>query len=166
MHVIGGGTEPLQGNAKSIFLENNMKAVFINAMERKVEAVNIENELHTIYKQLGCDMIQCIDIGENHTLICDEEGRLRDWAMGFKLAGPTVIAGNALIVATTEDGDFADCQAPQCLFSRNVEFVDLKEHPLPPPKIGMAFIDGDLTEENIEKARAAAQRDLERQERE
>ncbi len=111
-----------------------MKAIFINANEQKVEAVNVENELHAIYKQLGCDMIQCIDLGENHTLVCDEEGRLKELTWGFKLAGPTVIAGNALIVGTTEDGDFADCQAPLCLFSRNVEFVDLKKNPLPPPE--------------------------------
>lgn len=140
-----------------------MKAIFINANEQKVEVVNVENELHSIYKQLGCDMIQCIDLGENHTLICDEEGRLRDWAMGFKLAGPTVIAGNALIVGTTEDGDFADCQAPLCLFLRNAEFVDLTKHPLPPPKCGFAVIEGELTAENIKKARAAAQRDYDRQ---
>ena len=48
-----------------------MKAIFINVNEQKVEAVNVENELHAIYKQLGCDMIQCIDLGENHMLICD-----------------------------------------------------------------------------------------------
>ena len=140
-----------------------MKAIFINANEQKVEAVNVENELHAIYKQLGCGMIQCIDIGANHTVIIDEEARLKEQTWGFKLAGPTVIAGNALIVGTTPDGDFADCQAPLCLFSRNVEFVDLTKHPLPPPKCGFAVIEGDLTEENIEKARAAAQRDYDRQ---
>ena len=59
--------------------------------------------------------------------------------------------------------DFADCQAPLCLFLRNAEFVDLTKHPLPPPKCGFAVIEGDLTEENIEKARAAAQRDYDRQ---
>lgn len=154
---------PLLSNGKSIFQEKQMKAIFINAVEQKVEAVNVENELHTIYKQIGCGMIQCIDLGENHTLICDEEARLKEQAWGFKLAGPTVIAGNALIVATTEDGDFADCQASLCLFSRNVEFVDLEKYPLPPPKCGFAAIEGELTAENIEKARAAAQRDYDRQ---
>ncbi len=136
-----------------------MRAIFINAVDWKVEEIQIENELHAFYKRIGCDMIQCIDIGKKHTLICDEEGRLKEQLWGFKLAGPMVIAGNALIVGTTEDGDFADCQAPLCLFSRNVEFVDLKKHPLPSPKCGFAVIEGDLTEENIEKARAAAQRD-------
>ena len=138
-----------------------MKAIFIDAVNRKVTNINVENELHAFYRQIGCEMIQCIDLGENHTLICDEEGKLRDWTMGFKLAGPTVIAGNALIVATTEDGDFADCQAPLCLFSRNVEFVDLTKHPLPPPKIIMVPIEGSLTEENIEKAKARAMRQME-----
>ena len=140
-----------------------MRAIFINAVDRKVEEIQIENELHVFYERIGCDMIQCIDLGENHTLVCDEESRLKEQAWGFKLAGPTVIAGNALIVGTTEDGDFADCQAPLCLFLRNAEFVDLTKHPLPPPKCGFAVIEGDLTEENIEKARAAAQRDYDRQ---
>ncbi|MEG2074946.1 MAG: DUF3846 domain-containing protein [Victivallaceae bacterium] len=111
-----------------------MRAIFINANEQQVEEIQLENELHAFYKQIGCGIIQCIDLGENHTLICDEEGRLNDLPWGFKLAGPTIIAGNAVIVATTEDGDFADAQVPTCLFSRNVEFVDLKKNPLPPPE--------------------------------
>ena len=111
-----------------------MRAIFINAMEQKVEEVQVENELHVFYKQIGCDMFQCIDLGESQTLVCDEEARLKPQTWGFRLAGPTVIAGNAVIVATTEDGDFADAQVPVCLFSRNVEFVDLKKNPLPPPE--------------------------------
>ena len=110
-----------------------MRAIFINAMEQKVEEIQLENELHAFYQQIGYEMIQCVDLGENHTLVCDEEARLKPQTWGFRLAGPTVIAGNALIVATTEDGDFADAQVPRCLFSHNVEFVDLKKNPLPPP---------------------------------
>ena len=74
-----------------------------------------------------------------------------------------MIAGHDPIMGTHADGDFADYQAPLCLFSRNVEFVDLTKHPLPPPAFGCAVIEGDLTEENIEKARAAAERDYNRQ---
>ena len=48
-----------------------MRAIFINAVDRKVEEIQIENELHAFYERIGCDMIQCIDIGESHLLVCD-----------------------------------------------------------------------------------------------
>lgn len=111
-----------------------MRAIFIDTNNRQVAQIEVENELDAFYKQIGCDIIQCLDLGENHTLICDENGRLRDPPMGFRLAGPTIIAGNALIVATTDDGDFSDATVPLCLFQRNVEFVDLKANPLPKPE--------------------------------
>ena len=48
-----------------------MRAIFINAVDRKVEEIQIENELHAFYERIGCDMIQCIDVGANHVLVCD-----------------------------------------------------------------------------------------------
>lgn len=111
-----------------------MKVIFIDANNRQVTQIEIENELDAFYKRIGCDVIQCLDLSENYTLICDENGRLRNLPMGFRLAGPTIIAGNALIVATTDGGDFTDITAPLCLFQRNVEFINLKANPLPKPE--------------------------------
>ena len=34
-----------------------MRAIFINAVDRKVEEIQIENELHAFYERIGCDMI-------------------------------------------------------------------------------------------------------------
>ena len=48
-----------------------MRAIFINAVDQKVEEIQIENELHAFYERIGCDMIQCIDVGANHVLVCD-----------------------------------------------------------------------------------------------
>ena len=76
-----------------------MRAIFINAVDRKVEEIQIENELHAFYERIGCDMIQCIDVGESNLLVCDEEGRLRDWKVGFRWPGSEGIAGNALLVS-------------------------------------------------------------------
>ena len=75
-----------------------MRAIFINAVDRKVEEIQIENELHAFYERIGCDMIQCIDVGESNLLVCDEEGRLRNWKVGFRWPGSEGIAGNALLV--------------------------------------------------------------------
>ena len=142
-----------------------MRAIFIDAVNRKVEAVQIENELHTFYKKIGCVIVQSVAIHDALALLCDEEGRLRDWSMGFRVGqGPTIIAGNALIVGVDDNDDFTECRVPVSLIAPYIEFIDLKKNPLPPPKIGIAFIEEELNEENINRARLAAQRNLEEQE--
>lgn len=136
-----------------------MRAIFINAVDRKVEEIQIENELHAFYKRIGCDMIQCLDVGANHVWVCDEEGRLRNWKVGFRWPGSEGIAGNALLVCTEENDDFTDARVPKRLIERDIKFLDLEKAPLPPPAFGCAFIP-DLTPESIEAARAEAMFDL------
>ena len=136
-----------------------MRAIFINAVDRKVEEIQIENELHAFYKRIGCNMIQCIDVGANHVLVCDEEGRIRDWKVGFRWPGSEGIAGNALLVCADENDDFIDARVPRRLIERNIKFLDLEKTPLPPPAFGCAFI-LDLTPESIDMARTEAMHDL------
>ena len=136
-----------------------MRAIFINAVDQKVEEIQIENELHAFYECIGCDMIQCIDVGESNLLVCDEEGRIRDWKVGFRWPGSEGIAGNALLVCTDENDDFTDARVPRRLIERDIQFLNLEKTPLPPPAFGRAFIP-DLTPENIEAARAEAMLDL------
>lgn len=141
-----------------------MRAIFINAVDRKVEEIQIENELHAFYKRIGCDMIQCLDVGESHLLVCDEEGRLRNWKVGFRWPKSEGIAGNALVVRDNGDGDFTDSNLLVELFEIAVKFLNLKKHPLPPPACGFA-IATDLSPEGIAKARQEAQKDLEQNQR-
>ena len=141
-----------------------MRAIFINAVDRKVEEIQIENELHAFYERIGCDMIQCLDVGANHVLVCDEEGRLRNWKVGFRWPKSEGIAGNALVVRDNGDGDFTDSNLPVELFEIAVKFLNLKKHPLTPPAFGFA-IATDLSPEGIAKARQEAQKDLEQNQR-
>ncbi|MBR4664440.1 MAG: hypothetical protein IKO93_11255 [Lentisphaeria bacterium] len=138
-----------------------MRAIFINAVARKVEEVQIENKLEAFYDKIGCTMIQLVPLGGTHLAIVDEEGRLRDWKVGFRFPKSQGIDGNALIVCEDDDGDFTDAKAPVELFQICTTFLDLKKTPLPPPAFGVAIIE-DLSPEGIEKARAEALRDLER----
>ena len=48
-----------------------MKAIFINAVDRKVEEVQVENELDAIYRQIGCETIELIGLGGRFVLIVD-----------------------------------------------------------------------------------------------
>ena len=40
-----------------------MRAIFINAVDRKVEEVQIENKLQAFYDKIGCEMIQVLHFG-------------------------------------------------------------------------------------------------------
>ena len=137
-----------------------MRAIFINAVGRMVEEVEIENKLEAFYDKIGCEMIQVLHLGRT-LLIVDEEGRLRDWKVGFRLGQGEGIAGNALLVGEDHDAeDFTDCRLPVELIAEMTHFLDLEKTPLPPPAFGFAPLP-DLKPETIEKARAEALRDLE-----
>ena len=142
-----------------------MRAVFINAVGRKVEEVEIENKLEAFYEKIGCEMIQVLHLGRDFSLVVDEEGKLRDWKVGFRLGPSEDIAGNGLVVCEGPDGDFTDCPVLDVLvIGALTQFLDLEKTPLPPPAFGIAMLT-DLRPESIEKARAEALRDLEQHRR-
>ena len=48
-----------------------MRAIFINAVGRKVEEVQIENKLEAFYEKIGCEMIEPIALGRKFVMIVD-----------------------------------------------------------------------------------------------
>lgn len=138
-----------------------MRAIFINAVDRKVEEVQIENKLQAFYDKIGCETIQILHLGGTHIAVVDEEGLLRNWKVGFRFPKSEGIAGNALVVCEDDEGEFTDAKVPVELFQICTTFLDLTKTPLPPPAFGIAFI-SDLSRTSIEQARRKALRDLER----
>ena len=55
-----------------------MRAIFIDAVGRKVEEVEIENKLEAFYAKIGCEMIEPIALGRKFVMIVDEEGKPLD----------------------------------------------------------------------------------------
>jgi len=133
-----------------------MRAIFIDAEHRQVSEIQIENELQAFYDKIGCEVMQIVDCGMDADMLVDEEGRLRDWKVGFQLPNMDGIAGNALVVCSNDDGDFTDCNLPVKLFADSVRFLNLTKEPLPEPRQVFVPIAGELTEENINRARLIA----------
>jgi len=145
-----GGARNLAGQQK--IMEGKMKAVFINAEDQKVEAVEVGTSLKALYRQLKCETIELVRLGGNYLLIVDEEGRLRNWKVGFRLADGEKIAGNGLIVRADGNGDFTDCPLPAGLVAEMTVFLDLEKNPLPPPKFEFVAI-SEFTPEGRAEAR-------------
>ena len=158
--TVEGGVRSPAGSGK-LPTEGKMRAIFINAVDRKVEEVQVENTLQAFYDKIGCETIEIIRLGGRYVLIVDEEGRLRNWKVGFRLVEGEGIAGNGLIVCGKSNGDFTDCHLPAGVVAEITEFLDLEKNPLPPPEFGVAFLP-DLNPESITEAQREAQRDMER----
>ena len=154
------GLNEQQGRRKRRPGKDAMRAIFINAVDRKVEEVQVENKLEAFYQKIGCEMIQVLRIGGTHLAIVDEEGRLRNWKAGFRFPKSEGIAGNALIVCENRRGDFTDCPLPAGVVAEITEFLDLEKNPLPPPAFGFSVIT-EMTPKGIAKAREKAMRDME-----
>lgn len=133
-----------------------MRAIFIDAEHRQVSEIQIENELQAFYDKIGCRVVQIVDCGMDADMLVDENGRLRDWKVGFQLPNMDGIAGNALVVCSNEDGDFTDCDLPVSVFAERVRFLDLTKESLPEPRQVFVPIEGELSEENINRARLIA----------
>ena len=133
-----------------------MRAIFIDAEHRQVSEIQIENDLQAFYDKIGCEVVQLVDCGMDADMMVDENGRLRDWKVGFQLPRMEGIAGNALVVCSDACGDGTDCDLSVKLFADGIRFLDLTKEPLPVPRQVFVPIEGELTEENIERARLIA----------
>ena len=108
-----------------------MNAIFIDAKNKTVSQIEVENDLQAMYDKIGCLLVQTVPFaGEN--IVCDEEGRLKHWTAGFQL-GSWRIVGNALIVGDTEDCDFTDTKLSANEIAKQIRFFD-EDEPLPPPR--------------------------------
>ena len=109
-----------------------MKAIFIDAANKTVTGIEIENDLHTMYDKIGCRVVQVVEY-RDELIVCDEEARLKPWEHGFAL-GNWRICGNALIVSDNEDGDFVDTKMSAEDVAREIRFFGTEEK-LPEPMI-------------------------------
>lgn len=113
-----------------------MKAILINAEERKITAVDAgdpNKSLDRLRELIGCEWVQPVVIGENLTLWLDEEGRLKLPKAGFRLSGvPCVFAGNGVMLG----GDASRarvCKASPEVIALGVRWLAPDQGPPPGP---------------------------------
>ena len=101
-----------------------MNAIFINANEQKVEAIEIENDIHAFYNKIGCQIIEVINLRNNFLLIFDEEAHLRNVQTGFNLQGfPVTILGNGILVREDKFSNFIGCNLPPEVVKNSLQFI-------------------------------------------
>lgn len=104
-----------------------MKAILINANERKVVAVDVKPDpnrsLDGLRALIGCEWVQPVVISETLTLWLDEEGRLKLPKPGFRLQDiPADFAGNGALLGGDADRVWP-CRVPAEIVAMGIEWL-------------------------------------------
>ena len=80
-----------------------MRAVKIDPVSRTVTEIylkkNPNRTLDELYKIIGCDLVELVQINADMVMVCDEEGKCKEVQGMFTFIGwGTVIAGTAIIL--------------------------------------------------------------------
>ncbi len=108
-----------------------MKAILINATERKVVAADVKPDpnksLDGLRALIGCEWVQPVIVSESLTLWLDEEGRLKLPKPGFRFKGiPTDFEDNGVLLGG--DADRArSCRVPAEIVAMGVRWLDAGE---------------------------------------
>lgn len=95
-------------------------AILVDSKNKEIKRVEVGDGIEDIYKHLGCDTFDIVNLGGGVDMFIDDEGLLKNaWVdqetgekhnmTGIKLAGyPQVIMGNGLIMGHNEEGESID----------------------------------------------------------
>jgi hypothetical protein len=104
-----------------------MREIVINAKDRTITAIDIDRSLKSLQQIVG-GMIEPVTQGldEFHHCYVNEEGLLNNPQHFFMFRdGHQPLAGNGVILSSTEDGDEAPCTLLLDWVRERVTFMDL-----------------------------------------
>jgi hypothetical protein len=51
-----------------------MRAILIDAVEKTVTEIDMDGKLQSLYRLLGCNLVEAVELDDRHSLWVDEEG--------------------------------------------------------------------------------------------
>lgn len=141
-----------------------IKAILIDPHAKTVSHCDVELDAHhSSYEGLrdlifkyseGKGLLQAVNVGGNHSLYIDEEGLLMDWdsqaffSMG-RAAQSMTLAGVAVLMSDTIDGDTGPCTIPIEFVQAVVRWMPPSEVRVPAPYMETMNDDGSVNREYI-----------------
>ncbi len=113
-----------------------MRAVKIDPVSRTVSEINLKKNpnstLQELYEIIGCDLVELVQIDRDMVMVCDEEGKCKDFRGAFTFIGSgMVIAGTAIILGG-DSNKFKALPENLASFQMMTEWVDAEN--VPPPQ--------------------------------
>jgi hypothetical protein len=107
-----------------------MRAIVINAQDRTITETEIDGKLKSLQAIVGGLITPVYDgLDDQHHCYVDDEGLLSEPQHFFMFSngGHQPLAGNGVILASTDDGDEAPCTLPLDWVKERVTFMDLND---------------------------------------
>lgn len=81
-----------------------IKGILIDVYHQTVEEVQMDADLEAYYKHIKCDLITCVSLDDDHDIVVDDEGLLKNPHHFFSIDcdGEPQYAGNGLIFGVNE----------------------------------------------------------------
>ena len=116
--------------------QSKMRVVKINPVSRTVTEIdlkkNLNRTLDELYEIIGCDLVELVQIDADMVMVCDEEGKCKDFRGAFTFIGSgMVIAGTAIILGG-DSNKFKALPENLASFQMMTEWVDAEN--VPPPQ--------------------------------
>ena len=116
-----------------------MRAVKIDPVSRTVTEINLKKNpnrtLDELYEIIGCDLVELVQIDADMVMVCDEEGKCKDFRGAFTFIGSgMVIAGTAIILGG-DSNKFKTLPENLASFPMMTEWVEPANVPPPPQTI-------------------------------
>ena len=113
-----------------------MRVVKINPVSRTVTEIdlkkNLNRTLDELYEIIGCDLVELVQIDADMVMVCDEEGKCKDFRGAFTFIGSgMVIAGTAIILGG-DSNKFKALPENLASFQMMTEWVEPVD--VPPPQ--------------------------------
>ena len=113
-----------------------MRAVKIDPVSRMVTEIvlkkNPNRTFEELYEIIGCDLVELVQIDADMVMVCDEEGKCKDFRGAFTFIGSgMVIAGTAIILGG-DSNKFKVLPENLASFQMMTEWVEPAD--MPPPQ--------------------------------
>ena len=113
-----------------------MRAVKIDPANRTVTEIDLKKNpnrtLKELYEIIGCDLVELVQIDADMVMVCDEEGKCKDFRGAFTFIGSgMVIAGTAIILGG-DSNKFKVLPENLASFQMMTAWVDVAD--VPPPQ--------------------------------
>ena len=121
-----------------------MRAIKIDPVEKTVSEIELtvdpNKSLDELYRLIGCDLVQLVQLDRGIVLVCDEEARLKPirGAFTFYRSG-MVIAGTGIVL-----GGSGNRLKPLCEGKRTFDLITVWMPPgeVPPPRMTLLSLGG------------------------
>ena len=110
-----------------------MRAVKIDPVSRTVTEIDLKKNpnrtLEELYEIIGCDLVEIVQIDADMVMVCDEEGKCKDFRGAFTFIGSGMVITGTAIILGGDSNKFKALPENLASFQMMTEWVESADVP-------------------------------------